>query len=311
MGLNNIALIKLYEADQALRAAQQRLDLATREVRIQERRSSDVKTRLESIQNALKATQTQASASELDLKSREAHIEKLRAQQQTARNNKEYQALLIEINTQKIDRTKAEETTLHLLEKVEREQAQAKDLAAQLEGETTKLTQMRQQIGDRVATLQAEIEALRPARQQAANAVTPASLHAFERLADRLDGEAMSPLAQPNPKVEEYICSACNINIVTDTYNHLYNKDDLVYCTSCGRILYIPENLTPDRAVKKKKISKPRKPHRDEYATAAPIARQSSAVDVLESMRAAEPESESPEPPVDTRAEPELNDSSR
>ena len=43
MGPTNIALVKLYEADLALREAQTRLDAATKNVRLQERRASDVK----------------------------------------------------------------------------------------------------------------------------------------------------------------------------------------------------------------------------------------------------------------------------
>src|SRR3712207_2062947 len=124
MGPTNVALVKLFQADQQLRAAQERLDAATKNVRIQERRSKDLAEKIRQAQANLKEDQTKASNLDLDLKSRDAHIEKLRAQQQTAKNNKEYQAFLIEINTGKVDRNKVEEETLAVMEKVERGQTE-------------------------------------------------------------------------------------------------------------------------------------------------------------------------------------------
>jgi predicted nucleic acid-binding Zn-ribbon protein len=300
MGPNNIALVKLYQADQALRAAQQRLDAATRDVRIQERRTNDVKSRLDEAGRKLKEAQARAGTAELDLKTRDAHIEKLRNQQQNARNNKEYQALLVEINTQKIDRNKAEDATMKALEEVERTQAQIRELSTQLEGETTRLAQMKSQIGERVASLQAEIDALVPAREQAAAACSPKAIQVFERLADRLDGEAMAALTRPHPKREEYACTACNMDVVTDVYNRLHSRDDLVFCPSCGRILYIPEDLTPEMAVNRKKEVKERRPRASKAAAA--IGRQTSAVDVLNSMRPDEDETESADAPPEPAA---------
>src|SRR5688500_6031178 len=108
MGPTNVALMKLYEADKQLRDAQARLDAAARNVRIQERRVADITEKLRLAQSGLREQQARAAQCDLDLRSRDAHIEKLRAQQQTARNNKEYQTFLIEINTGKVDRAKVE-----------------------------------------------------------------------------------------------------------------------------------------------------------------------------------------------------------
>src|SRR6185437_13262223 len=98
MGPTNVALVKLFEADQALREAQSRLDSAARNVRVQERKVADLSEKLKLAQTKLREQQSQAAQLDLDLKSRDAHIERLRTQQQTAKNNKEYQAFLVEIN---------------------------------------------------------------------------------------------------------------------------------------------------------------------------------------------------------------------
>src|SRR6478752_9730974 len=122
MGPTNVALVKLFEADKQVRAARERLDAATKDVRVQERRVNDLAERHKLGAANLKQSQSKAGQLDLDLRSRDAHIEKLRTQQQTAKNNKEYQAFLMEINTAKVDRNKVEDEAMTVLETVERQQ---------------------------------------------------------------------------------------------------------------------------------------------------------------------------------------------
>src|SRR6185503_7734219 len=146
---------------------------------------------------------------------------------------------------------------------------------------------MQAEITDKTAALRAEIDAIKPERETAANAVPKQARDAFDRLADRFDGEAMSPLIKPDRRREEYACSACMMDLVRDIYNKLHTRDQLVFCPSCQRILYIPDELPPETAVHKPK-------ERKERAGKAPPAatnRQTSAVDVLRSVTPDEDES--------------------
>ena len=195
MGPTNIALVKLYQADQKLREAQSRLDAVSKNVRIQERKSNELSERLRLGQTTLREQQSQAAQLDLDLKTREVKIERLRTQQTNAKNNREYQAFLVEINTEKLDKGKVEEELLNVMTEVEKLQAETKELSGLLDVEKEKLESMRKEINDRVKQLQAEVNSLRPARDAAAAAVPKAALDAFERLADRFEGEAMSATA--------------------------------------------------------------------------------------------------------------------
>ena len=280
MGPTNLALVKLFKADQKLREAQGRLDATTKNVRIQERRVRDLNDRIAALQKQLKEQQSHAGTLDVDLKSRDAHIEKLRTQQQQAKNNKEYQAFLVEINTGKVDRNKVEEEAIKVLEGIEKMQAELKELQAQLQGEQAKAATMKSQITEQTAGLQAEIDAIKPEREAASQAVPRQAREAFDRLADRFDGEAMSPLIKPDKRREEYSCSACMMDLVRDVYNKLHTRDELVFCPSCRRILYIPEDLPVEAAVHKVKERK----ERPQKAPPAGTNRQTSAVDVLRSI---------------------------
>ncbi len=284
MGPINIALVKLYQADQKLRAAQGRLEAASKDVRVQERRVNDLAEKQRLAGTKLMEARAQAGRVELDLKARDAHIEKLREQQQNAKNNKEYQAFLVEINTEKVDKDKIEDELIKLMEQVEKGQNESKELAVQLDAERAKLTSLKEQIGGKLAALQGEIEALRAPRQAAYDAVSPKARDIFERLADHHDGEALSAISKPDRRREEYVCSACNMELVTDVYNKLHSRDEMIFCPSCRRILYIPEDLPPETAVHKKKVPKPRKA---KEVGAAP-RRGESATDVLNSISSEE-----------------------
>ncbi|HZL37242.1 MAG TPA: C4-type zinc ribbon domain-containing protein [Tepidisphaeraceae bacterium] len=281
MGPTNVALVKLFRADRALREAQERLEAATKNVRVQERRVTDLAERIKLAHTRLREQQSSGGQLELDVKTREARIEKLRAQQAITRNNKEYQTFLIEINTEKVDRGKAEDELIKVMEAIEKGQAEIKDLTTQHDAEQAKFTALKNDIGQTVIRLQAQVDELRPAREAAAGVLPPRARQPFERLAERYDGEAMGALAKPDRRREEYLCTACNMDLVPDVYNRLHSRDDMVCCPSCGRILYIPEELPPEVAINSRGKSEAREP-RVTTSGAAPRARRAKGAEKLD-----------------------------
>lgn len=287
MGPTNSALVNLFHADQQLRDAQGRLAAVTKNVRIQERRVHDQQARLDELQQKLQQQQKQSAALDMELKVRDQRIEKFRAQQQQTKNNREYQALLVQINTDKVDRNKIEEAAMKVLEISETDSAAIKELSAQLTAEREKLATMQSQVEQKVAELNAEINTLQPARDAVAAAASPRAVMIFDRLAERFDGDVMAPLSRLGKGREEYVCGNCNVELVPDIYNRLETRDEPVACPSCQRLLFIPESLTPDVAINKKAKARrsPRGGGSSDVHEAAAVARQSSAVDVLKSIQ--------------------------
>jgi hypothetical protein len=256
MGPTNIALVKLFQVDQQLREAQGRLETASRGVRIQERRVNDLREQFKLAQTNLREQQSQAAQLELDVKTRDAHIEKLRAQQQNCKSHKEYQTFLTEINTEKLDKAKVEEEALKLMEAAQTLQAEVKALGARIETEQQAFDASRQQIAERLAQLQVEVDRFRPLRDEAARAVAVNAIDSFERLAERFEGEAMASIGKPERRREEYICNACNMSLVADVYNRLHSRDEMVECPNCRRLLFIPDDLPPEMAINAKPARK-------------------------------------------------------
>jgi len=298
MGPTNQALVELFLADQLLREAQGRLADVTRNVRLQERKVTDLTGRETTSKTELNKLQVRAGELDLEIKSRDARIEQLRTQQQQAQTNKEYQAFLVQINTQKVDKAKFEEEALNLLERIEALSGEHKTLLDQGAVESEKHTKMKGEIDTKVRELSKEIEALKPARITAAASVPEKALVVFERLAERYDGEALESIDKPHPKREEYIATVCNIDLTLDVYNKLHSRDEIVFCSGCGCILYIPDHLTPEKAVHKPKEKKParekkapgekkigeKKPRVKKSDLAAPVSLQTLASSVVHSV---------------------------
>jgi len=308
MGPTNIALVKLSQADKRWRDAVGRLESASHSVRVQERRLADFREKLALAQTRLREEQSRGGQLDLDIKSRDVRIDRLRSQQQNAKNNKEYQAFLTEINTEKIDKAKTEEEFIKVLEIVENGQAAVKQLHAQIDDESKKHAANKEQLSGQLSELQAEIDRLKPLRDAAAEGVPLKAREAFERLADRYEGEALVPLSKPDRRTEEYICSSCNMALVTDIYNRLHSRDELVFCPNCRKILYIPEDLPPEMAIGRGKPEPSAKaaaaPKRRKVASAKP-AKAVSAPAMVESDPG---ESEGPPVVIEQRAKGHLGE---
>src|SRR5579862_7860167 len=146
MGPTNVALVKLYQAEQRLREVQARLESVSRNVRVQQRKLDDINERHRLAAVKLREQQSKQSQIDLDIKTRDARIEKLRTQQQNAKTNREYQTFLIEINTEKVDKAKAEDEMLKVMEAVEQIQAEVTELTGSQETEKAKLSTMQAEI---------------------------------------------------------------------------------------------------------------------------------------------------------------------
>jgi predicted nucleic acid-binding Zn-ribbon protein len=296
MGPTNIALVKLFKAETRLRESQRRLSAVTKNVRLQQARADDLITRRDSTHTELTRTRAKVAEFELEIKSRDEKIEQMRTAQAQAQTNREYQAFLVQINTQKVDRTKIEEDMLKLMEQGEKLQAELSQLTAQAETESAKLTQMHGDIDARVKMLSDEVASAQPERDEAAAAISPRAREVFDKLADKFDGEAMAPIEKPHPKREEYICSVCNLDLTLDVYNRLHTRDEPVMCPSGNHLLYIPDDLPPEKAVHKPKEKKAPRPKKKDLG--APVALQTLASSVVSSVDTEEDEAAAPAEPV-------------
>jgi hypothetical protein len=236
-------LIKLQRVENRLRAVKTKLTRCRRSVIFQENQLRTLQSGLEAKREEIKLTRIQVDRLELELKSRDEHIEKLRNHLNLARTNKEYSALLTELNTAKADDSKLETQVLELMRNMETDEAACGELTKQIEEQKSKLETVRKDTESKASEFEKELDAIQAEWDTTAKEITDTkALTIFERVAETYDGEAMAEVEGWEDNTGSYSCGGCFMGIPAEVVNVLSRHDDIVRCSNCTRILYLKEN---------------------------------------------------------------------
>ncbi len=172
---------------------------------------------------------------ELEIRSGEDEIKKLQKRLMEVKTNKEYTALIHEIDSTKVKISQLEEEALRLMDSVQ-------DFRRRRE-------EVRKTLDKKKGTIQAAIEALREeetAARQAleaeekkrpvlASVVSRETLRTYEQVLNKkADRKALAA-------VKGGVCKGCQMRLPTVTIDQLHKGTELIICENCSRILYLEE----------------------------------------------------------------------
>ncbi len=237
MGATLDALFRLQKLENQLRSVRGQIESRNRRVTAQARRIATIEQQMNEVRQTITRAQTEANSLELERKTHEAHIARLREALNQAKSNKEYAAILTQLNTDKADALKLEDRVLAGLTKVDEFKKKADELKAQMDKEQARLAELKKDVADHQAHLAKELKSLEEQREEAAEAVGAENLQHFERACERHDGEAMGMVERVHPKRAEYICTGCHMSVPLERVNSLQTRDDVQLCPNCLRIL--------------------------------------------------------------------------
>jgi len=232
-------LKKLQSVENRLRAVKAKLARCRRNVIIQENQVRNLQNSLEAKKEETLLTKVQSDSLELELKSRDETIAKLRASLNAARTNKEYASVLTQLNMTKADNSKIETQILDLMRDIEADEAECRQIQNQIEEQKQQLDQTRKETELLAAEYEAEIEGIQAEWDQAAETVQNGPLQVFNRVAETYDGEALAIVQPQGGKTETYSCGGCFMGITAETVNLLLTKDEIIRCPNCTRILVL------------------------------------------------------------------------
>lgn len=247
MGATLDALCRLQEVELQIAEIQRRINRKHLLVEKQDKRIAEIDAKIKGWQAAIRKEKMDADAIELDVKSREAEIVKLRQTLNTTKTNKEYSAILTELNTKKADYSKLEERGLVILGQVEAKNKELETVVKEQEAEQAKRDQLIAAVEEIEDKSRERMNKLKREREAAAEVVPPSALHIFDRVSEKHDGEAMAGIVRTHPKRSEYACEGCNMSINIEQVNSVLSRDEPVQCNNCGRILYYEPAAAPTR----------------------------------------------------------------
>jgi len=237
-------LRELQAADLELRRLEQKKASHDRSVRI---RGDQIRKHQEEI-DALKAKHKQArmgvDRKELEVRQKRADIERLRGQQMQVKDNRQFSILQNEIKFAELAISKIEDEILADMADLEATTAEVRKAEEELARHNRDLGVLRKEIEARKGEVDAEIAAGRAKRDEVARTLPTRAVDQFNRIAERLEGEALAPVLRDEEDEDGgmYICGGCHMSVTANTYVRLAGRsEDLVTCPNCTRILFLEE----------------------------------------------------------------------
>ena len=228
-------------------ASLQRIEISSKEVKL---RIAEVSKQYEALDQqledfqALKERETQETDTlkkeyrdyEADVQDNLNLIAKSKEKLAQAKNNKEYQSSLKEIEELEKKNSALEDSMLEILERIDA----AEDKAGEREQEYSRLSgeiaKSRLVIGAEIEEKKRELEQLNKDHQADRDKIKPELVEIFDKT-KKLQTNKIA-LA----RVVNAVCQGCNVNIPPQLYNELQRRDSLKFCPKCGRIVYWSES---------------------------------------------------------------------
>ena len=175
--------------------------------------------------------QTTRRAEEKEVAIVQARLAKYKDQLLEVKTNREYQAMLHEIETAQNDVKAREDRILESMMASDELGAAAKKAEADLKAVEKEVGAERQALEQEVAALDAELERTAKARAGLAGEISQPALAIFEQVAKGRKGIAVS-------EARDGMCMICHVRLRPQVFNEVRRNDTLIQCDSCRRILF-------------------------------------------------------------------------
>ena len=189
----------------------------------------------ETVKTRLDATKKDLRLKEKDLEVANVKRQKLEARLYEVKTNKEYSAVLLEIEEAKQEKAKTEEEILNLMESQERLGVDIKDAEQRFKSRQDQARQDEAVVRTKLAAVERELEGLRAERRSRAKDLPPALLASYDRISKARGGVAVAAVTAAA------VCGGCRVSIRPQAMQELRTGGALMLCESCGRYLYWQE----------------------------------------------------------------------
>lgn len=234
-------LLRVFRVDRQIDGLRSRLRAAERFLEQQNQQIEQIGQRraaLESQLRQLTAAQAEAEGESAQI---EEHIAVLRERMNTAKTNKEYKAVLAEVNTFKGKKEELDTRALEMLEKIEQIKQQQAELAEQATERTRVREVAESERAERAEEIREKLAELEAQRAELIHNVPGSVLTTYADLVERLEDDAMAQIEIADRKRHEFHCGACMMQLPIETMSGLLSHGRLTQCPSCGCILYVEE----------------------------------------------------------------------
>jgi predicted nucleic acid-binding Zn-ribbon protein len=223
-------LVRLHHIDQELRRLESELGQVPRARQELDARLAGERSRLDAAKAALEAATKSRKAHEAAVQDLETKRSKYKGQLMDVKTNKEYTAMLHEIEGVERDVRAREDQILEEMETMERLALDVKREEAAFRLVEAEVKRERAEIDAREARLKAEAARAAAERDGALASVPEVTRARYERIA-RLRGTGVA-------EAKDGRCETCHVKLRVQVWVEVRKNESVIECDSCSRILY-------------------------------------------------------------------------
>ena len=226
------SLIALQRLDKTIFEMQQRIANIPKTLQQFDELLADSDGKVAKIRASIEEQERTRRGKELEIEANSEQIKKYQGQLLQVKTNKEYSALLAEINGLKSKNTLIEDDIIELMESIERAKhglTQSQEEVAQTK---RRIDGEKQHVLAEQQTWQQELATEQQARDASVQGIEPAVLREYARLLQMRNGIAVAAVT------ENGTCSGCYVALTPQMFAEVKTKDTLHRCPVCLRFLY-------------------------------------------------------------------------
>jgi len=224
------ALVRLQQAENEMRRVEGDLLAVPKAKADAERRMAEERSRFDAAKGALEGCQKARKQHEGEVQDLETKRSKYKGQLMEVKTNKEYTAMLHEIETVEREIRSREDQILVEMERAENLAAEVKREEAFYKSADEKGRAEVKALEAKADKLQAEVKRLTEERDRVATAVPEEAMELFARVA-KLRGSGVSPAV-------EGMCTLCHVKLRPQMWVDLKKNEELIQCPACSRVLF-------------------------------------------------------------------------
>jgi uncharacterized protein len=203
-------------------------------VRIQGIRDAlrQAKEGIQALRGKLETIRKELRIKEKDLDYQQSQRAKCEARLYEVKTNKEYSAVLAEIEALKVEKSRIEEEILALMETQERLTREVGEVEARLRRQEQESRDQEAAASEELSALETDLLSVRSEREALARELPRDFLAHYTRLLRGRGGLAVA-LVGPSR-----ICAGCRVALTPQRFQEVRQSSQILTCESCGRILY-------------------------------------------------------------------------
>ena len=225
-------LLGLQQADREIARLRQEIAALPKRIADVEAKLATARAQLENARAQLKAGESTRRKHEAEIQSLQQKISKYREQSLDVKTNEQYKALLHEISFAEKSIREAEDTILETMVRAEDHEKTVRSAEAELKAQTAIIEREKTEVRARTEQDEKELAELARQRDRLRSQITENVLTHY----DRVSKQRGSGVAE----VKGTHCDACNVGLRPQVLNDLMTNEQVITCSSCGRILVYP-----------------------------------------------------------------------